>query len=128
MLKRVFISILILSALSSEGLLNLPLNLYNLYVLNTAVLGIEEGQDVPPVALTDDQADIAVLCGSDVGLAFTGYYPNDIEDGSDVKDCPFLACDYLPAGDSFVVSEFIYNTVKDVDFQKSDSSPPVQVI
>ncbi|MCX7708599.1 MAG: hypothetical protein N2484_01990 [Clostridia bacterium] len=57
MLRRVFISLLILSALSSEGIINLPQDTFSIYFSYASLLGMNAEQLMSFETLTEEEAD-----------------------------------------------------------------------
>ena len=70
MLRNIFISLLILSALTSEGILNIPLNIYSLYIDSDRSLTPEAGQDVDLEGIDRDGAGTGLV--TDAYLSYLG--------------------------------------------------------
>ena len=144
MLKKIFISLLILTALSSEGLAGIPANLYGLYIGCGTVREILDADEIVSSSLPEKPAnrDFSYTAlpvwqeNSFMGLngmpvfspsfSFASVFPSKTKQGS--SSIPCLCDDKLTLN----ANEIEYNKLSYILFKrsscailhKSDSSPP----
>lgn len=128
MLKRLFISILILSTLSSEGIINLPGNIYCFYFNVEKELGLSKCPDIDKAAL-ENAGNHNVLLNS--GIAYHNivltsasiqlFRSRFVEDASDIRhyDPDFSNQAYLTCFSHFCQSQSGQSILA-----MSDASPP----
>ncbi|HEX9060699.1 MAG TPA: hypothetical protein VF941_11010 [Clostridia bacterium] len=142
MLKRIFISLLILTALSSEGLAGIPANLYGLYIGYDTVRGMLDADEIASSSLPEKPADrdfsytaipvwqensltgLSGMSAFSPSFSFASVFPSKAKHGS-------LSIAYI-CDDGFALNKIEYYKLSYIPFKrsscvilhKSDSSPP----
>ncbi len=134
MLRKIFIGLVILSTLASEGAVDIPWNIYTLYLcanngrslgggldaVKEHIYGWREGD----AALKRDSQRVSVVSGENTGIASLGlsasYIPRDISAGTaSLYKGPDLLC-----GFSSSPGKLFHKSQKENIIRKSDTSPP----
>jgi hypothetical protein len=131
MLKRLFIGLLILSALASEGLVNFPGNIYNLYFNSGSEVGMSGAKAIPPDGLSNPVKNYNSLSDNKLNSnAFILTY-NSIQKLKTISlegiiDSPV---NYRKFYDSnCFISNPLIQADKEVIYKQSDLSPPTSTI
>lgn len=125
MFKRVFISLLILSAFASEGITNIPLGIYGLYSEYADFFCSEERESAASECLPAGDTDSAALCPVQSGrsIIISKYSIEKVKINGIIQENkePFTAI--LPFNGIQGVSEHSFSPEDNV-FLKSGLSPP----
>lgn len=144
MFKRLFLSLLLLSALASEGIINFPVNLYSMYLADIDKLGFYEDQvqsfyeklnnevatrtsgtsySLIPASKVSDEG--LFVLSSDTSAYFAGLKPLEIP--GDCINCekPDFFSFYTQEVSLFDETVFAFYDSRDVIIKSSDNSPPL---
>lgn len=132
MLKKVVISLLILSAISTEGIINIPLEVYKIYLSYGSLLDIDENKDTSLDVFSEEDVDFVALLEAALNekLISSGEIENYLKsDSSKAKvycTAPLNAGfdPLLSATGAFPSSGHVSRVVLETVFLMSDSSPP----
>lgn len=130
MLRKLFISLLILSALTSEGIIKLPANIFNYYLNSDSFLDLSKAEVVLPMLQEDNcetgaQAFRATVSGLFV-LSFDSLFkftPKVISDGFYYGDRLLLTSS---EGIIPIICLVTFNS--DITLDRTDSSPPINIL
>lgn len=128
MLKRFFLGLLILSALTSEGIVNLPGNIYNLYICSSSGTGLSDGRDMGL-----EQQGVGNSRTLFCGALSKGILALSLNNPQKFKIKAFLDNCILPDRPSFeslAVNSYSapdFEIKKEAVMQRSDMSPPAKM-
>lgn len=127
MLRRLFISLIILSALTSEGIVNLPANIYNMYIVNSGIQSGMSGEEVLPSGQSALSMESGIsFLGSSSGELFV-LAPGSVEKLKCYSAVPEYDSETKQAYTGFSVDPVLSSAVlpdSDIIYNRSDSSPP----
>jgi len=127
MLKKLFVSLLILSALTSEGIINLPGNIYSFYLYSDIGSGLCGEKGLPPEQIKEaDEANAILESGCSVSVLvlllnnISKYKSKAFFGDLDFQGKYCLS--YAPINPAYILS-LCKN--KEIIIRESDMSPPI---